>query len=255
MPIMHWTKARISAGLGFLWLLTSAAGAARADEAADLDALWAKRDDAAASQKLEAQLQADLAAKPGEYELLWRAARWRSWMADGTQSDSAKANYSKEGWDFGERAIKANPRHVAGYYFAALNVGLYGSAIGVSKAFSQGLEKKFNTLCDTAISLDDSFEGGGPHIAKGRLFFELPWPKRDLKRSKAELQTALQRAPNNPRGLLYLAETLLKDDDAKGAKEAMDRLAAVKWTRDPAEERRVRQRAKPVAAKIDEALK
>ncbi len=104
-------------------------------------------------------------------------------------------------------------------------------------------------------SLDDSFEGGGPHIAKGRYFYELPWPKRDLKRSKAELQPALQRAPNNPRAWLYLAETLLKDDDPKAAKEAIDRIAAAKGTRDPAEERRVRQRAKAVAEKINEALK
>jgi hypothetical protein len=249
-------KARVPSALGFLLLLiTGASGAARAGDAADLDALWAKRDDAASGQKLEEQLQAGLTAKPDDYELLWRAARWRFWMADGAQSDSAKAKYGKEGWDFGERAIKANPRHVAGYHFAALNVGLYGSAIGVSKAFSQGLEKKFNTLCDAALALDDSFEGGGPHIAKGRYFYELPWPKRDLKRSKAELQTALQRSPNNPRGWLYLAETLLKADEPKAAKEAIDRAASVKWTRDPAEERRVRQRAKAVADKINEALK
>ncbi len=225
------------------------------EDRADLDLLWSKRDEAAALEKLEGQLQAALESKPGDFDLLRRASRLRHWMADGAPSDELKAKLAKEGWDLSERAVEVNPRHAAGHYYAALNVAAYAQAIGFGRAAGQGLERKFNDHIDAALALDDAYDDGGPHVAKGRSYYELPWPKRDLERSKTVLQSALQRFPHNLRARLFLAETLLREGDAKRAKEIVDGLAEEKTSRDPPEDRRIRLRSKPVAEAIDRALK
>lgn len=225
-----------------------------AETAKQLDALYAERADATKLKELEKATEDALKANPADYDILWRASRLKYWQADGATNEKIKAKLGKESWDLGEQAVKANPKGVEGHYFGGIGLGAYSQGVGIMAALSQGLEGKFNERIDTAMKLDPTFDNAGPLIAKGRYHYELPWPKRDLDESKALLEKAIKAKPKALRAYLYLAQTQLKDGDAKAAKETLDKVFAGGTDYDAAEARRVKSLAKGVKKQVDEEL-
>lgn len=220
-----------------------------------LDELWKGRDAAESTRENDAVIRDALKAFPSDYELLWRAARIRWWVADGLTDEKLKKQIAKEGWNYAKRAVEAKPQGAEGKYYTALNIGAYSQAVGILKALSEGLEGQFVENLDFAIKNNEPFDRYGGHTAKGRYHWELPWPKRDLGKSKAELQKSIDKQPEHLRNYYYLADTLLKDGDAKAAKVEIDKALNGAEAYDPAEARRVKAWAKGLAAKIDDALK
>lgn len=227
---------------------------AEVDPAARVDALWPRRDEKGVSEQIDQLLTQGLKAKGEDFELLWRMARARFWEADGATDERRKKVAGRQAWNYGDRAIRANPKRVEGYYYAGIGIGAYSQAIGILKALGEGLEGKFNKRIDTAIELNPELEGGGPLLAKGRYYYELPWPKRDLDKSRALYERVLARHPDSRRAYLYLAETQLKQGDAKAALATIEK-AFGPAEYDPPEGRRVHARAKQVKAQIQEELR
>src|SRR5215469_14357715 len=182
-----------------------------------IDALWHERGDPAKAEEGIEKAQAALAAKP----------------------------------DDGDRMVKAKPDWVGGNYYAAAGIGIYSQAVGILKALGEGLEAKFNERLDKAIQLDPRFQKEMPLIAKGRYFFELPWPKRNLGKSATWYRKALAVNPNNLRATAWLAETLWRDGDVAGAKAQLAKVAEAHDPDDPAEEDRVKSIAKKIAAQME----
>ncbi|MFP2928358.1 hypothetical protein ACLESO_24820 [Pyxidicoccus sp. 3LG] len=220
-----------------------------------LDGLYLKRGEAAAMKELEAGLKAALQAAPEDFELVWRQARLLQWQADGTTQEKLKKVLGRQTWDWGEKAAKLAPERVEGHYYAAVGIGSYSQAVGVMKALGEGLEGKFNERLDKAIKLNPDFELGAPLLAKGRYYYELPWPKKDLGKSAAEYEKAIAKHPQMLRSYLFLAETLLKDGKAEKAREAIQKVKQGSVAYDPSEGRRVQEWAKKVEADIEEELK
>lgn len=249
-----------NAWVAALWLLCSAApvlaeetAPTEADLAAKVDELYKRRDDSAAISEMEKLLSEGLKAKPDDYGLLWRMSRLRYWQADGTSGDKKKS-LGKEGWDYGERAVKAKPSGAEGQYFSGISIGAYSQGAGILKALSEGLEGKFNERIDYAIKTAPDLDRGGPLIAKGRYYYELPWPKRSLGKSAELLKKVIEKHPENLRARLYLAETQLKDGDAKTAKETLAPVLSGSVAYDPPEGKRIQARAKDVERAIEEEL-
>jgi hypothetical protein len=238
---------------GFALLLPQIAWGDAASDAAQLDDFYAKREDAAAAKQGDAAVDAALKASPNDYGILWRAARWKWWAADGS-SGELKKRLGKEAWNIGEQAVKANPSGVEGQHFTAVAIGAYSQAVGILKALSEGLEGKFNEHLDAAIKTDPSFLNCGPLIAKGRYYYELPWPKRSLSKSVDMLGKAISTCPKNIRAYVYLAETELKDGDAKKAQETLAK-APSEGTYDVPEAHRALEMEKKVQAAVSEELK
>src|SRR6476469_7121847 len=92
--------------------------------AAKVDELYARRDDDKALSEMDKLLTDGLKANPEDYGLLWRMSRLRYWQADGVSGEKKK-NLGKDGWDYGERAVKANPNGGEGQYFAGIALGAY----------------------------------------------------------------------------------------------------------------------------------
>jgi tetratricopeptide (TPR) repeat protein len=222
---------------------------------ATLDALYAKRGDAASVKELEDSLKKASDATPDDFELVWRTARIRQWQADGTPEPKLKKVLGRQTWDLGEKAVKLAPARVEGNYYAATGIGAYSQAVGIMKALGEGLEGKFNERLDAAIKIDPTFERGAPLLAKGRYYYELPWPKRDLGKSAAFYEKAIARFPESLRAHYYLAETLLKDGKAEKARDAIQKVKQGSTAYDAAEGRRVQEWAKKVEADIEEELK
>lgn len=235
-------------------LVTSSALAATPEELASLDGLYARRQDAAAAKQLDEAVQKTVKAPPEDYEVLWRACRWLQWQADGATDAKVKKNLGKQEWELGDRARKLEPTRVEGHYYASLGIGSYSQAVGILTALGEGLEGKYNERLDAALKIDPMFERGGPLLAKGRYFYELPWPKRDLKKSASYFQKALAKHPEQLRAWLYLAETLLADGEEKKAHEAILKVTQGSVTYDPAEAQRVQGWAKKVKADIEKEL-
>jgi tetratricopeptide (TPR) repeat protein len=241
--------------LALFLLVALPALAATPEELASWDALYARRGDAAAFKQLDEALKKAVEAAPEDYEVLWRAARVRNWQADGATDPKVKKTLGKQTWELGDRARKVAPERVEGQYFAAVGVGSYSQAMGILTALGEGLESKYNERLDAALKIDPMFERGGPLLAKGRYYFELPWPKRDLKKSATHFQKALAKHPESLRGWLYLAETLLADGEEKKAQEAIMKVTQGTVAYDPAEGQRVQGLSKKVQADIEEELK
>lgn len=214
-----------------------------------------KRGDTAEVKQLDEALKKAVEATPEDYEVLWRAARILNWRADGTTDAKVKKSLGKQVWELGDRARKVAPERVEGHYFAALGIGAYSEAVGILAALGEGLEGKYNERLDAALRIDAMYGRGGPLLAKGRYFYKLPWPKRDLKKSTSHYQKALARHPEQLRAWLYLAETLRAEGEEKKAHEAILEVTRGSVGYDPAEGRRVQGWAKPVQAAIEEELK
>lgn len=226
-----------------------AATADAASYAAKLDELWKTRDSADAVKANDDVIREGLKAFPSDYEILWRAARIRWWFADGLTEERIKKQTAKEGWNFAKRAVEAKPTGAEAKYFTAINIGAYSQAVGILKALSEGLEGQFVDNLDYAIKNNESFDRYGARTAKGRYYWELPWPKRDLAKSKAELQKSIDKNPEHLRNYYFLADTLLKDGDKKGAQEAINKVLNGSDAYDPPEAKRVKAWSKAWAEK------
>jgi cytochrome c-type biogenesis protein CcmH/NrfG len=222
---------------------------------AAMDALQRRRDDPEAQKQMEQVITDGLAQNPESYGVLWRAARFECWVAETTSADALKKTAAKRAWDFGDKARQVAPNAAEGHYYAAAGVGLFGQAMGVMTAVSEGVAGKFNDRIDRAIQIDPATEGGGPLLARGRYYYEVPFLMRDLKKSANFLGRALEKHPENLRARWYLAQTLLKDGKALKAKEEIDRVLAGDEGYDPPDARRVKGFAVQTQREIAEALK
>jgi hypothetical protein len=220
-----------------------------------LDALHLRRDEPQALLESHRLASSGLAEFPSSYAIAWRAARLEVWVADSAEADAVKKSAARKAWTLGDAAVKLNPDAAEGHYYAAAGVGLFGQAMGVMTAISEGVAGKFNERLDRAIAIDPAVEGGGPWVARGRYFYEVPFFMRDLKKSAEFLSKAIARHPENLRARLYLAQTLLKDGQAKKARAVIEQVVSGDESYDPPDARRVKKAAAQTEKEIAEALK
>ncbi|MDB4980060.1 MAG: Tetratricopeptide 2 repeat protein [Myxococcales bacterium] len=194
---------------------------------ARIDQLHRRRDDRVAFAEEQTLVQTTLARAPQDFGVLWRAARYYFWLSDDPGlSKEDRSRFGKDGWDIAERAIVANPNHVAGYYWAAVCMGNYALGLGVMKALSQGMEGKFRDRLSRAEKLDGRIEFGAIEVAWGRFFDKLPWPKRDRDAAEQHFRRAIALNGANLRARVYLASSYLDQDRPADAKRLLDEVVA-----------------------------
>jgi tetratricopeptide (TPR) repeat protein len=218
----------------------------------ELDATWARRDEAAQLAQHRARLADAERLAPDEYEVLWRGARLYFWLAEDPGADGReRSRLGKQGWEYGDRATAANPSRVEGWHFAAAGVGNYALGIGVITALRQGIEGKFKDRISRAEQIDPNFQNGAIQTAWGRFWYELPWPKYDARKSQASLEAALRKNPDNVRAHVYLSDLHRKEsrfDEA--AAELQKAVAKPPGRYDAPEERRWQEIARRSAAEL-----
>lgn len=225
--------------------------AVQAASYAELDALWPRREEPGVQAQLLEATAAAVKDHPLDFGFLWRAARIRLWAGDGETDNEKKKAFGQATWELGDRAARATPGAVEGYYFAASGIGSYSQAVGILNALGQGLESKFNERLDKAINIDAKYAHAAPPAVKGRYYFELPWPKRNLGKSQDWLKKALNLDPNALRAMAWLAETQWKDGNTAEARATLARLAAGSLPSDAAEEHRCKAMGQKIAQEMD----
>jgi hypothetical protein len=234
-----------------LWLTGADGGA---DEMTSFDELWSKRDDSIVAPQLAAM--AKQFAQSQDYDKLWRAARWYFWEADGASDDTGKKSMAKAGWDVGEKAKKINSQGLEAKYWTSVNIGLYSEAVGIFNALTEGLEAKFRDPLEQCAKGDPNHLNAnlnyvGPQTTLGRYYYRLPWPKRNLGKSKQLLELAIKVRPENLRAHYFLAETLWDDGKKNEAKAELAFIRDASESYDPPEARRVKHVARGVAQKYE----
>lgn len=221
-----------------------------------IDVLHRSRDDRS-SFALEQRLVDEVVARaPRDAEVLWRAARCSFWISDDPGLDTAhRSAAGKAGWELAERAMAARPHHVAGPYWAAVNIGSYALGLGIVKALSIGLEGKFRSRLEEAEQLDRGYERGAIDVAWGRFFQKLPWPKRDLRKAAEHYGNAIKAFPGNLRARVYLASLYLEDDKFSETKRLLDEVLAAPLGWDPPEDRRAKALATGLLADLTKKMK
>jgi tetratricopeptide (TPR) repeat protein len=220
---------------------------------AKLNEMQPKRDDPTALKEMDALVAQGLKENPS-VEMLVAASRHKYWHADGATDGSVKKQLGKEAWELAEKALALKADSPEANWNAARGIGAYSQGAGILTALTQGLEGKYNNRLDFAIQHLPDIDFGGPLVAKGRYHFELPWPKRDLRKSIEYFRKVNQKYPMNLRAYYYLAETLLKDGKAKLAKLELEKALNGSVDYDPPEGRRVKGWAKTLAVQIDKEL-
>lgn len=214
----------------------------------EIDRLYADRRSPESTWALRALVERAAKDWPHSYELAWRTSRFWCWMGDTVDSVERRRDAGKAAWEAGERASVLHRAGVEGAFYAALGIGLYSHAVGVVHAVMRGLESKFQDHIDRAIELDPRFCYGGPPLAKGRLYYLLPWPKRDLERAEMFLRSALATNPESLRAQFYLAEVEIANKDRVGARLTLERVLQGDGAYDQAEAELVKRWARTALA-------
>jgi hypothetical protein len=219
---------------------------------AQVDAAWTERDLPAKLEEARAALEQAAALAPDDYEVLWRQARFEVWRSDDPVVPREERSRSgKRAWQIAERAAARAPDRVEGHLFAALGMGNYALSLGVLRALREGIEGKFRGQLSRAEAIDPGYLSGTVYVAWGRFFYELPWPKRDERKSEQRLREAIRVNPANVRARVYLAELYLKQDREGAAREVLaDALATAPGAYDAPEERRMQARAREILASL-----
>ncbi|HTN52411.1 MAG TPA: hypothetical protein VML50_08435 [Anaeromyxobacter sp.] len=218
---------------------------------AQVDQAYARRDEAGAMDEMRARLDEAEKLAPNDYEVLWRQARHFFWLSDDPSlPNDQKSKLGKKGWDYGERAIAADPSRVEGWHYAAAGMGNYSLGIGIFRALGEGIEGKFKDHLSHAEKIAPGFENGGIQTAWGRFWYKLPWPKYDPKKSEKALLAAIGMNPDNVRAHVYLADLYRSEHRSKDAQAELARAAEGEPGRyDAPEERRWQAVARQELAK------
>ncbi len=208
------------------------------------DRRWSQRDERGVLEELYNLAKDTQKKNANDFDANLRLAAVLVWQADGlADGTNAKAQSGKQGWSLADKALAANPEDVRAQYYAGTGIGLYSEGVGILTALGEGLEGKFRSRVEAALKLDKNFLDGAPQVLWGRYFFKLPWPKRDVAESIKVLRASTQEHPNNLRGKLYLAESLLDDGKKQEAKQLIEQIDAAPIGVDPPEDRRIKARA------------
>jgi len=174
---------------------------------ARMDQLWAGRDDSGAMQEAVTAGTELANADPNNYEAEWRLARAYWWLAETQPSRVGRKALAVKAMEWADRARGQRPDRVEGHYFMAISVGEYAATIGAMQAIVDGVAGKVESTALRANEIDPDYAVGAPGVILGRYYFMLPWPKRDLARSRHYLENVVNRHPGKLIARQFLAET------------------------------------------------
>jgi len=174
---------------------------------ARMDELWEQRE-APNSMPDLMTIGAEGAARAADpYEIEWRLARAYFWVAYTQNNRVTKRGIAGKAVEWADRARVHRADRVEGHYFYAVAIGAYADCIGVMQAVMEGIVSRFETAARRAYEIDRDFEHGAPMTMLGRYYYLLPWPKRDLDRSRRYIEEATRRHPGALIAHVYLADT------------------------------------------------
>jgi tetratricopeptide (TPR) repeat protein len=134
-------------------------------------------------------------------------------------------SYYRQGQSYAETLMREAPDRVEGHYWLAMN--LCGQADEGGKLLGHKLLPLIMEELKRALALDESYDQAGAHRVLGRIFYEAPgWPLSvgDMEKSLQHLKAAVRLSPATSTNHLYLAQTLLRLNEAMPARQELDQV-------------------------------
>ena len=187
------------------------------------DALFEKGDINSILESIPLYIKA-VEANPNDYEANWKAARAHREYANLAFQQEIEGwadickEYGKKGMGYAEKAKELEPEKIEGHYYYGLSAGTYSDGISILKALKEGLKGSTQDAFYKAYDIDKMYDIGGPMLAIGRFWHQLPFPFKNKKRAEKYLAEHHKYFPDDPEGLVYYAELLIdrrKKDEAR----------------------------------------
>jgi len=195
---------------------------------AKLDALDDEKTIDNYKQSIEICQQA-LKENPNDFEMNWRCARSFRWFGELSKREGKDgwkdvcAEYGKKGMGYAEKAMTLEPEKPNGYYWYALNVGIYSDGVSILTALKEGLKDKTQSSFEKTYQLDKMHEEAGSILGLGRFWYVLPWPLNNKELSERyyrEYQKTEHFGVASEDGPIYVAELLIDLGGDKNEAEA-----------------------------------
>lgn len=216
-------KLTLSLCLGLLTLSTGPAPSSRYKEA---DQAWDHRKEEAPTRKAYELYKKFYEETPDDPSAAWRFSMISYHLGIRyTTGREEKKRIHKEGIKAGEAGFKLDPKCAACYFWAAINIALYGEATSpLQQLISMGDLKHY--LAKT-IELDPKFAQAGAYRLYGRIYHKLPGIfGGDNAKAIEYFEKAIQLAPDEPLNFLFYAEYLADQGQTENAlKQARKGLA------------------------------
>ncbi len=181
---------------------------------------------AARAQAVFNRAQAQYQSNTNDPVLAWQYGRacfdWAGWATNKSQ----RAEVAREGIAACRQSLLLT-NSAAAHFYMGLNLGQLAQC---ELLHGLRLVREMDQEWQMALSLDPTFDHGGPARSLGLLYRDAPgWPLSLGNRRKAldYLQNAAALAPDDPENILNLAEAYLKWGDRKNAQKELDILDAL----------------------------
>jgi hypothetical protein len=167
------------------FIMTASSFAGILEEADSLSAIG----DMKSCEQALTLLENEITRSPGSFDCYWRAARvYRDYAAAIRYSgdkewEKKSCRLGKKGMAYAEKAIALAPEKVEGYFYFAVNVGIYADGVSILTALKEGLKGKTQNNLEKAYQIDKDYKDGGPAFALGRFWAVVPWPYQDKKKA------------------------------------------------------------------------
>jgi tetratricopeptide (TPR) repeat protein len=159
------------------------------------------------------------ASNTNQLQLAIDLARTAFDYADLAKTDDDREKIANTGIAAAREAIAANPNSAPAHYYLALNIGQVARTkmLGALKLLTE-MEAELKTV----IFLDPKFDYAGGHRTIGVLYLEAPgFSVGDKTKARANLERAVQLAPEFPDNHLCLLEALLKWKDWRSLQQRL----------------------------------
>jgi tetratricopeptide (TPR) repeat protein len=211
-------------GAGAALLATVARAEQGHDAIRRLDELWEQRATDPTVREAIEYGTALLTAEPANFDAAWRMARVMRWLALTHTGDEDKRRLSTKAMHWAQRAIDLRPERVEGHFYYMMAIGEYGGTLSIPRALYEGIGGKFERAGLEAYRIDRDYEDGEVMTALGRYYFVLPWPKRDLVKSRRLLEEGASTHPEVLMNFVYLAELEHEAGNPDKARAALERV-------------------------------
>jgi tetratricopeptide (TPR) repeat protein len=167
--------------------------------------------------------------------------------------EEQRMGYYRQGQSYAETLMREAPDRVEGHYWLAMN--LCGQADEGGKLLGRKLLPLIMEELKRALALDETYDQAGAHRVLGRIYYEAPgWPLSvgDMEKSLQHLKAAVRLSPATGTNHLYLAQTLLRLNEAVPARQELAQvLKSSRYAVKPQDLEEDRQEARRLLAEIE----
>ena len=185
------------------------------------DKLFAARDNIENLKQALSIVEQISAKEPSNYEALWRAAKFKYYLADREQDKSKKSKTIEAAIQAAKKAVISDGNRVEGHFWLAASDGEYADMKGAFQ--SLGLVKIIRKEFETALAIDPMYENGASYLALGQIDVSVPRLfGGNEKRGIDRLEAGLKAAPNNAEIKIALSEVYGKKSRKDEARKLLE---------------------------------